>query len=1204
MTNLKIHLFGEFQVRRGEEPIPRREWGGQKTRSLLKLLLTRPGHTFSRDEIVEALWPNTCPQAAERSLRVTVSLLRRVLELDLGRGSDSRYILQRRPGYSFDRQVDCWVDTWEFEAHRNKAEAAREAGDSDEAINEYRAALDLLRGEFLAEEPYEDWAMEARQEWEERRFSIFSGLAECLALRGHFTEAIEACERALPFDGYREELHRRLMLYHYCAGEQGVALRMYRDYARMLKEDLDTAPSPDLERLKGQIEARDVPGVDTLRRYPRPRHPLRFPYSLSRTHFVGRDREYAWFAQRLDEVVEGRGGAVVVEGEAGVGKTRLTEEFLGYARTRGIRVLSGRCYERELGPSLEPVIDALSQIADREELVPEMSHSGMEEPGYFPEAEPHDGTRVYQAFTRELIRESSDNNHRALILFVDDVQWADPATLEFLSYSAKRISGERILLVMTYRREDMADLSGWLDHLAERRAITILSLERLAFENTTELLERMSSRAFGELSSLADLLQKESEGNPFYAVEYLRWLIEAGAVELDTRRRLCGLKSEALRDIALPSGVRSLVKARLGSMDSETRDLLELAAVVGRTFDLDLLCKAAAYGEARALDIVEPLLSSGLIVGVLGNTYHFSHDKLRQTLYEDINDHRRRELHIRVAGSLNEADGEPAELAHHYLRAQEWRPALENLVRAARKAQESYAWEASLKNYAQALEIVDKLPDCGKDRFELLAGRERLLEHMDRREERAQVVQEMFELANRLEDRARMAEVHVRRIGVLAALSDFIGAEEAGWAAVEIFRELKDEAGEARAHREIGYVFWTNGDAASLEANFRALRLNRKIGDRRSEAGDMGNIAEVYRGMGDYDQALRWARKAVRIYRELGEKLGEAMRLATVATIHREQGDLKAALRLVLETLRLYTELGTKNLLVAQHSACGTLYLGLGDPQKALEHFQSAARYSREIGYTRDEGYSLMSMGASLEQLGDHAGAVDVYRRAVELLGTAYEASGIPKELSGKADALALLAGALHHSLDEPIQALDAYDAAAEIYRELGDTRRLRKVSLGLAGLRWRLGNPKDSARLYEEALKLAQGQGEKAQEAAALMSLSVVYRDLGRLKESVQRGRKARFLLRDLNDFQAEAYALTSLAESYTWLGYYPSAVSCLRRSLRLRRKIGDEKGEVGVLRDLAGAYEKLGDAERARACSEEAALKEEELVAFERRT
>jgi LuxR family transcriptional regulator, maltose regulon positive regulatory protein len=156
VAGLKINVFGEFRVRRGEHLIERREWSGQRTRSLLKLLLTRPGYAFSRDEILEALWPRTPPAAAEKSLRVTVSLLRKVLEPDLRRGSDSHYVLSRRPGYVFDRQADCWVDTWEFEEHQQRAEEAREAARLDEAIGEYRAALDLARGEFLAEDLYEE----------------------------------------------------------------------------------------------------------------------------------------------------------------------------------------------------------------------------------------------------------------------------------------------------------------------------------------------------------------------------------------------------------------------------------------------------------------------------------------------------------------------------------------------------------------------------------------------------------------------------------------------------------------------------------------------------------------------------------------------------------------------------------------------------------------------------------------------------------------------------------------------------------------------------------------------------------------------------------------------------------------------------------------------------------------------------------------
>jgi len=258
---------------------------------------------------------------------------------------------------------------------------------------------------------------------------------------------------------------------------------------------------------------------------------------------------------------------------------------------------------------------------------------------------------------------------------------------------------------------------------------------------------------------------------------------------------------------------------------------------------------------------------------------------------------------------------------------------------------------------------------------------------------------------------------------------------------------------------------------------------------------------------------------------------------------------------------------------------------------------RAAARLGREMGYTRDEGYSIMSLGATLEQIGDPAGAAEAYRRAIELLQKAYKTSGAPKELSGKADALALLARVLHRTLERPEEALGPYEAAAGICRELGDLHRLREVLLGLAGLCWKTGHLEDAAHRYEEALDLAHGQSEAVHEATALASLSVVYRDLGRLRESLRCGRGALELLRDLGDLQAEASVLSSLAESYDGLRYYPSALSCLKRSLRLRRKVSDSKGEVGVLRNLARVYDNLGNTGRARDASEEAARKETTL-------
>ncbi len=924
MSGLKIKLFGEFEVRRGKDLIESREWDRQKTRSLLKLLLTRPGRTFSKDEILEALWPNASPEAAEQSLRVTVSLLRKALEPCLQRGSDSRYILRRRPGYVFDRDSDCEVDAWKVEELENRAGAAQADGQLDDAISAYRAALELLGGEFLAEDPYEDWAMGAQQEWRERHLGVLSNLSECLALKGRYTEAIEVCESALERDGYREELHRRLMLYYYCAGEQALALRTFRSYAKTLREELGAKPSPDLSRLKTQIESRDVPGVDSLRRYPRPRRPLRFPYSLGRTHFVGRDREYALLAERLREAMAGSGGAVTVEGEAGVGKTRLVEEFLGYARKRGARVFSGRCYERELGPPLEPVMEALGISEDK------LSGDGSS----------------YQALSRRLIKGS--HGAEGLVLFVDDVQWADPATLEFLAYAARRLSGERVLMVMAYRREDVAKLSDWLGRLAERRAVSTVSLDRLTLGDTKEILGRMSSRAFGELAPLADYLQGESEGNPFYLVEYLRWLIESGAVRIDSRRRISGLES-GLKESSLPSGVRALIKSRLGNMDEESRHLLELAAVIGRAFDLDLLCSSADITHAAVFATLEALMASGLVVETPAEAYYFSHDKFRQALYESIGGPRRRTLHLRVAEALIETGGEPSELAHHYLQAHAWRQALRNLVRAAREAEEEYAWETALRGYARALDVVDKLPGSGGERFELLAAQDSVLDRMGHREERTATIKEMLDLAWRLGDRGRMAEAHMRRMGALAPLPDPDGAAESGRAAAILFRELDYKVGEARAHREMGYVSWMNRDYdGALEATLRARELHREVGDRLGEAGDAANLAQVYRSIGSEEEALRWTEEAGRIYARVGDEPSEILRIDTMAAIHRHGAETTATIPLSLESLRVLTDFGIEGLFVTQPNSRGTLYLGIGAPEEALEHFRVAAYLNRK----------------------------------------------------------------------------------------------------------------------------------------------------------------------------------------------------------------------------------------------------------------
>lgn len=453
----------------------------------------------------------------------------------------------------------------------------------------------------------------------------------------------------------------------------------------------------------------------------------------------------------------------------------------------------------------------------------------------------------------------------------------------------------------------------------------------------------------------------------------------------------------------------------------------------------------------------------------------------------------------------------------------------------------------------------------------------------------------MLDCARCLGDRSRLAEAHIRQIGVSSSLEM---ATQTWGVAVQLFRDLSDAAGEARAHREFAYVRWVGGDyPGSLGANFRSLDIHRRLGDRRGEAGDVGNIAQVYLGLRNLDEALRWAKEAVRMYQALGDKVGEAMRTHAVATVHRERGELEAALGLNGETLRLHAELGFKPFMVTQHSARGVLQLALGVPDRALDNFRVATQLSQAIGDVKEEGNAWLGVGISLEQLADFAAAATAYQRATHLLDIACRVSGLAEDAAAQADVLSLLAKLFHHKLDQPQKALDSYRAASEIVRELGDDVRLRKLLLGMAGSSWRLGKLEDAVRAYEKALSLARAHQDAVHEAAALASLGVVHRDLGSLKRAIRSGRQALKLLRELEDSQAEAYVLSSLAESYRRLGRSSGALACLHRSLRLRRDIGDEAGEVGVLGELSNLYGRLGNRDCAQVFVDQARLKRQSV-------
>jgi tetratricopeptide (TPR) repeat protein/DNA-binding SARP family transcriptional activator len=1114
------------------------------------------GSWVRRDEVIYLFWPDQEESVARRNLRKLLHRARQKVSGIEAEGESLRWLVST--------DVQAWQD-------------AVERRDWLAASSHYRGPLlDGLEGEGAGE--YGAWLEGAREGCKRGWQRALFGQAEVSG--GYPVEALPLLRRLLEVDPLDEEVVHAYLHCLAAAGRYDEMSRVYKAFAKRLGDELEIEPGEDLralvERFRDQAKAtlETLPGVEA----PKPERPashrepsVRAAIFLNNVGFVGRERELARLHDHLAFAQGGQRNAVAIEGEAGVGKTRLVEEFL--ATSAPEQVFRGRCFERELAAPLEPIHSALAALADG--TLPRPVGDGR-----FWTTDPSDRSIIHQGLMAQLLRAARES--RGAVLFIDDVQWADAATLEFLSYAVKRVRGEPVLVVLSFRREDRRALESWLLPLAERRTLDVLSLGRLEAEPLQLLLKNLSTLKAQDLLWLTELLLRESEGNAFYVVEYLRWLHDSGVIELDAAQRIAALRREHLAKASLPEGVRALLWARYRSLDEASCELLDLAAVIGRSFALGLLERASGRDPLALWSTLEPLIAAGLVTEVSSEMssehYSLSHDKLRQTVYESIGPPIKRSLHARVAEASQLQNVDHAELAHHYLRANAWAEAFDHLQIAARQAEQDFAWNVALQGYTRALELSDRLPDADRKRFSLLQARERLLENMDRRPERAATAHQLTALAERIGDPKLVAEAQVKRMAVLLRSGQKAEAEEAQHRALNLFAELGNLAGEASVYRELAYTAWTNSDyQAMLEANFEALRLYQAVGNRWAEAATAWNIAQAYRRLAQHERALTWAETAAAMYRESTDLLGEYMRLDTLAWVHSQRGEVKVSVSYVEQLLPICEKLNDKHLSVEKNMILGQYLLNDNEPEQALKHFQTAAQLGAAIGDPRHEGYPLMSLGATLERLNNTERAAHAYARAAQLLETAYTVSDVADEHIAQADALTLLASVLHKK-GEVQEALAAFDTAEAIFEHRGAWSRLSKLLMERAALYWHQKRYEPSIRDYEQARHYAKEVGQAEREAAALASLGVVLRDTGRYQESIDLSLEALGKLKVLKDQQAEGYVLASLASSYRLVGKLQEARACLEASLELRRRLGDAEGEAKVASELSELNKRSG--------------------------
>src|SRR4051794_8981194 len=420
---VELRILGALEVSANGHEVPVR---AAKQRELLGILLLHPGEVVSRDHLVDALWGERPPETATKALQVHVSQLRKA----------QLAIETRSPGYALRVEPDA-LDAARFERLARDGAAALAAGEAERASALLSEGLALWRGPPLADLAYASFAQPEIARLEELRLDALEERVEAdLALgRGGLVGELEALVARHPL---RERLRRQLMLALYRAGRQAEALEAYRDARTTLVEELGLEPSPELQELERAILVQD-PALAAA--------PAR-----AASDFVGRDRELALLAARLDDAVAGRGSLVLLAGEAGIGKSRLCAELATRAGARGARMLTGRCWEAGGAPPYWPWIDALrGLVAERPPEPGELAALLGGAPAAAADSEDA-RFRLFDATGRYLRAAAAES---PIVLALDDVHAADAPSLLLLRFLADQLSDARLLVVAAYRDDEV-----------------------------------------------------------------------------------------------------------------------------------------------------------------------------------------------------------------------------------------------------------------------------------------------------------------------------------------------------------------------------------------------------------------------------------------------------------------------------------------------------------------------------------------------------------------------------------------------------------------------------------------------------------------------------------------------------------------------------------------------------------------------------
>ncbi len=861
--------------------------------------------------------------------------------------------------------------------------------------------------------------------------------------------------------------------------------------------------------------------------------------------FVGREEEIKTIKELIKKAKNSEPNTCMIKGDAGIGKTSLIFQLKDHAMKRGFDFLYGKAYYDTAEP-YSLIERAFDDLKDDDALLDLDKKIDIDDERDLKNQQ----RKVYLKVLDKILYHSKKT---PLLIFLDDLQWADKASLELFHFISDNLEDARILIIGAYRPEDITrkdHLTESLRRMSREKLFKTIELKPLDREDTKDILQCTLNRKEVPIY-FVDMVYDISEGNPLFIKEIVGHLIEK---EVVVPKKNKYPKREDKID--LPRIITDLIERRIDGLEKDSKKILQVGSVIGEKLYYDIIRNMVKMDDIDLMEYIDSLLDVNLwSEDPDENNFQFYHKLIHVTTYDSIPDTIRAKLHKKVLSEMeilfeNELEKYYSELAHHSKRSGQIDKAISYYVKAGDHGKDIFAHEDAVKSYQDALDLIGQVKDDNLDRKQQwLKLNENIGDTYKVMGEYGSALKNYYVILERVEGDEVRSRID-RKIGAIHSLKgDFDTALEFFDAGLNGLEGSTLEKCILLGKK--GWVLMKKGDYKSAEAIFKEQKkIARDIGEDKEVAQAHHNIGTLYSNRSKFEDAISSMEHALEIWGKIDDITGRSRTLNNLGVAYYQKGEREKSIKYYNKSMELREKMGDKQGIAAILNNIGLIYSEIGDLDRAENFHKRSLEIDREIGDKEGIGWSLNNLGIVNFYKGRLDEALDHYKKS----------ASIDEEIGDKrATGLVYInIGEIYRLKSNYEKALEYHRTSLEICEDLDYRGGLIYNHYGLAEVYLYLDDVESSIEHVEEGIKLSAELDANIELGIGFKYQGMINREIEGYEKAGKFFDKAKKIFDDAHDRMNQGQLSYEYAILKKLLNEYEGAERLLENSLKIFRDMG----------------------------------------------